>query len=84
MDYLAKALAHENRAQMDVMSYECGLVDTKFIGYDPKRPQTLYQKFFSIKPEEAAFGALKDLGYEFCTHGHIKHDVYSLFMRKMT
>ena len=35
LDYLAKALAHENRESMDVLSFQCGLVFTKFIGYDP-------------------------------------------------
>ncbi len=42
MDFLAKALAHENRKHMDVLSYECGLVSTKFIGHDPSRKPTLY------------------------------------------
>jgi short-subunit dehydrogenase len=50
MDFLSKALAHENRENMDVLSYECGLVKTKFIGHDPTRKPTLYQKLFCITP----------------------------------
>ncbi|TNV77015.1 hypothetical protein FGO68_gene12886 [Halteria grandinella] len=86
MDFLAKALAHEHRAQMDVMSYQCGLVATKFIGIDPKRANrgsTLYQKLFCITPEQAAERALADLPHEFLSHGHFKHDVYALFIRTM-
>ena len=37
MDFLSKALSHENRDKMDVMSFECGLVATKFIGSDPSK-----------------------------------------------
>lgn len=32
VDFLSKALSHENRKWMDVMSYQCGLVSTNFIG----------------------------------------------------
>jgi len=84
MDFLSKALAHENREKMDVMSFECGLVATKFIGADPSRKQTtLYQKLFCITAEQAAERSLADLGYEFVSHGHIKHDIYALFIRTM-
>jgi len=53
LDFLAKALAHENRKEMDVLSYECGLVLTKFIGYDAKKKNetTLYKKLFCITAE---------------------------------
>ncbi len=50
MDFLSKALAHEHRENMDVLSYECGLVQTKFIGHDPTRKPTLYQQLFCITP----------------------------------
>jgi hypothetical protein len=26
---------------------------------------------------------LADLGYEFVSHGHIKHDIYAMFLRQM-
>lgn len=87
LDYLSKALAHENRQNMDVLSYQCGLVATKFIGYDPsqkKKPSTFYQKLFCITPEQAAERSLADLGYEFITHGHIRHDIYAMFIRLMS
>ena len=85
MDFLSKALSHENRKEMDVLSYECGLVLTKFIGFDPKKKNetTLYKKLFCITPEQAAERSLADLGYEFYTHGHIKHDLYAFFIRTM-
>lgn len=65
MDFLAKALAHEQRKEMDVLSYQCGLVATKFIGHDPSRKPTLYQRLFCITPEQAAERCLADLGHEF-------------------
>lgn len=85
MDYLSKALSHENRHLMDVMSFQCGLVATKFIGHaDPtKKPTTLYQRMFCITPEQAAERSLADLGHEFVSHGHIRHDVYAWFIRTM-
>ncbi|CDW81695.1 short chain dehydrogenase reductase family protein [Stylonychia lemnae] len=74
LDYLAKSLSHENRHNMDVMTFQCGLVTTKFNGY--------YKGgFYAIKPQQAAFGALKDLGYEFSSHGHIYHDILAFLMR---
>ena len=39
--------------------------------------------FFCISPREAAVGGLKDLGHEFFSHGHFKHDMYSFYARKM-
>lgn len=41
LDYLAKALAHENRKNMDVLSFQCGLVSTKFIGSHDSSKSTL-------------------------------------------
>ena len=32
LDFMAKALSHENRHNMDVMSFNCGLTTTNFIG----------------------------------------------------
>ena len=85
MDFLGKALAHEHREKMDVLSYQCGLVSTKFIGHNPSKPapSTLYQRLFCITPEQAAVSALADLPHEFVSHGHLKHDIYALFIRTM-
>jgi hypothetical protein len=68
---------------MDVMTYQCGLVGTKMIGYDASKPSTLYQKLFCITPEQAATRSLADLGYEFWSHGHFRHDAYAMFYRQM-
>ena len=81
LDFLAKAIAYENQNAMDVMTYQCGLVATKMIGYQPGRPTTLYNKLFCDTPEDAARRALADLGYEFWTHGTLRHDAYAMFYR---
>ncbi len=74
---MSKALSHENRENMDVLSYVCGLVSTNFNG-------NYKGKLLCISAEQAAKSGLRDLGYEFCTYGHIKHEVYCLFLRKLT
>jgi hypothetical protein len=38
---------------------------------------------FCITPEQAAERSLADLGHEFFTHGHFRHDIYALFLRTM-
>ena len=58
VDYLSKALSHENRERMDCLTFQCGLVSTNFIG---KQKKTLT----CIRPDQAAYSALRDLGYEF-------------------
>lgn len=74
-DYMSRTLSHENRQWMDVMTFQCGLVSTNFIG-------NYKGNMFTITAEQAAYGALKDLGYEYWTHGHIIHDFYAMFVKK--
>eukprot|EP00347_Sterkiella_histriomuscorum_P006094 403354090 len=76
LDYLSKALSHENRHKMDVLSFQCGLVSTNFIG---KQSKTLTV----ITPQQAAYCALRDLGFEFQTNGHWIHEIHFHVVSKM-
>ena len=75
MDTLAKALYHENKSKMDVMSYQLGAVSTKMIGY-------YNENFMCISPKMAAIAGLSDIGYEFMSEGHWRHEVVNWVWRK--
>ena len=44
LDFLAKALAYEQRNAMDVMTFQCGMIHTKMIDYPYPG---LFNKFYT-------------------------------------
>ena len=75
MDTLAKAVYHENKGRMDAMSYQLGLTSTKMVGH-------YRENIMCISARQAAMAALSDIGYEFMSEGHWKHEICNWVLRK--
>jgi short-subunit dehydrogenase len=76
VDFLAVALAHENKDKMDIMSFQHGPLNTPNLNFTK-------DSLFTISTESAAKSCLGDLGYqEYRSYGHFLHDIYAFLMRK--